>query len=451
MTITRIAAPSSDYQLYEFYKVSGPLTMQDVQKLNATQKRIVLVLESTKGQNTEVLKYIQNPRIKFSVLGGIDYTKKQKFNSTNYIERTMYDPETLCSVIKVFESIEQKIRYAWTDRQKCMFVYKTLAEHLHYKYDHEFDYEMGRDVVRRLDGLLYKKLVCSGFALVFKEAMDRLDIPCEYQNRQGHHSWDIVELDGKKYGIELTWDCYNKGQDNRCGFVYFGRDASFYQNKHHDISKELEEVPYPLSSFTKDELAKDLSVISHGKGVEIRQMRPVIGSNSMFCYPVQALNGITTYMIYENGSFSLIHTSKSYDEMTVDVIQKAIRNNGYDFPSNKIPDMKYQEYRRKDNSHFYVTHGRELDDQDMGEYYYFDVVIRDNVPCMRRGVLLSEMDLAYSWDNETKNKIANYLLDHDRLRRKINTNHGYVGYLQQNQMYYNRSFEEEKLHVANHV
>ena len=96
-----------------------------------------------------------------------------------------------------------------------MYIYKTLTEALHYNMDHEPEYVNGKDVVRSLNGLLHGRLVCSGFALVFKEAMDRIGVPCAYQNRQGHHSWNIVELEGKLRGVELTWDCCGKNKNNK--------------------------------------------------------------------------------------------------------------------------------------------------------------------------------------------------------------------------------------------
>ena len=85
------------------------------------------------------------------------------------------------------------------------------------------------------------------------------------------------------------------------------------------------------------------------------------------------------------------------------------------------------------------------------EYYYYDIVNNGDDVYLRRSVLLSEMDLTNPIDSSQKQQIANQLLSYKRLRRKIKTNHGYVGYIQGRQMYFNREFEEEKLHVAEHI
>lgn len=116
----------------------------------------------------------------------------------------------------------------WTETQKAMFVYKKLCDRMEYS-ENRIN---GRDYSRGIGGLLYNKAVCSGFAMIYKEAMDRLGIECHYQNREGHHSWNIAKLDGKYRALELTWDTCNKGE-NGCGFYYFNRSRKFYLNEHH--------------------------------------------------------------------------------------------------------------------------------------------------------------------------------------------------------------------------
>ena len=215
----------------------------------------------------------------FSVVGGLDYFNKEKYKNNYYISRTMMSPSGLAEVISYFESIENLINPEWNDIQKCMFLYDSLARDFHY--EENYDTQIERGVAERsLNGILYKKLVCAGFAQVFKEGLDRLGINNIYQNRKRHHSWNIVELGGKLRGLELTWDCYGKGQDNICRFTYFGSDPDFYKHSGHNLVTEIdwgldyeernrednlireEETQFELTPFTIDELRVNYQVIA---------------------------------------------------------------------------------------------------------------------------------------------------------------------------------------------
>jgi hypothetical protein len=75
-----------------------------------------------------------------------------------------------------------------------------------------------------------------------------------------HHSWNVVKLDGEYRGLEVTWDCYNKGKDNICTFKHFGQDPNFYSNKNHLITGQ-EEIKYDLKPFEINELKENYRVI----------------------------------------------------------------------------------------------------------------------------------------------------------------------------------------------
>lgn len=50
-------------------------------------------------------------------------------------------------------------------------------------------------------------VVCQGYALAFKVLMDRAGIPCCYVRSDAmHHAWNMVQLDGNWYHVDVTWD-----------------------------------------------------------------------------------------------------------------------------------------------------------------------------------------------------------------------------------------------------
>ena len=242
------------------YRVEGEITQEDVDRINTFQIRTCLVLQNTKGQSSEIIKQIKTDNVYFSILGGLDYYNKSKFNSSDYIERTYSAPKGLTKILEYFERIESGINPEWTDIQKCMYAYNALAVDTEYVKDLDQDILSNGVTERGLNGVLYNQLTCAGMAQTFKEMMDRLGIPCYYQNQRHIHAFNVVELDGKYKGIDVTWDC-TKTDGEKCSFKNFGRDPDFYKKYGHQISKDEQETVFDLTPFTDKEIQDNYAVI----------------------------------------------------------------------------------------------------------------------------------------------------------------------------------------------
>lgn len=268
------------------YRLNNALTENNIEQLNNLKEGATVILNNTAGISSELLGKIQSDNIFFSVKGGLDYDNIKKFNTAEYRERTKMSPKGLESAVKYFERVESEINPEWTDLQKCMYAYSVLATDMEYYrsdtlnkndesgVDRKYNLEVpGSTIIRSLNGVNYGKLTCAGFALVFKEMMDRIGVDCSYQNEPHTHSFNTVNIDGKKYGLDLTWDntkMEEKG-DTECEFIYFGRQDSgeFYNKKGHRIDKKdrLE-----LSVFTPEEIEQNYSVIA--QQIAIRKKGP---------------------------------------------------------------------------------------------------------------------------------------------------------------------------------
>jgi len=253
------------------YRVEGEITQEDVDRINAFQIRTCLVLTNTKGQSSEIIGQITSDNVYFSILGGLDYYNKEKFNNSNYIERTQSAPKGLTKILQYFERIESGINPEWTDTQKCMYAYNALAVDTDYVTDLEQDILSSGVTERGLNGVLYNQLTCAGMAQTFKEMMDRLDIPCHYQNQRRVHAFNVVELEGKLRGIDVTWDC-TKRDEEKCSFKNFGRDPNFYEKYGHQISGDSEETVFDLTTFTDEEIQENYEVIESA----INQRRKIV-------------------------------------------------------------------------------------------------------------------------------------------------------------------------------
>ena len=82
--------------------------------------------------------------------------------------------------------------------------------------------------------LIEKTADSEGMALAYVELCRRLDVPCQIvygqQNRE-NHSWNIIELDGKYYHVDLT-ACQAQGMQN--GFLL--RDEEAWINYRWDVA-----------------------------------------------------------------------------------------------------------------------------------------------------------------------------------------------------------------------
>ena len=209
------------------------ITYDDLKTLNNLypNQKIVIVLKNTKLQKASDLEMFYNlfPNISYSITGGLSL-EKLKFNNEHYQKRTYFTGMELSKIINIYSKIERGLSISWNETQKAMYIYKELCNHMEYS---EIEVN-GRDYSRGIGGLLYKKAVCSGFAMIYKEALDRIGIENYYQNKEGYHSWNIAKLDGHYRALELTWDTYNKSKDG-CDFIYFNQDKNFYKDEAHNI------------------------------------------------------------------------------------------------------------------------------------------------------------------------------------------------------------------------
>ncbi|HPD74116.1 MAG TPA: hypothetical protein PLX95_02410 [bacterium] len=249
------------------YRVSGALTADDIERINTIKENSVFILDNTAGLSSDLISKIESVPVFFSIKGGLDYENIQKFNTDEYKERTKMSPKGLETVIRYFERIEGEIEPEWTDLQKCMYVYNALATDIMYCYD-ELDVDKkydrlvpGDTIVRSLNGIMYGELVCAGFALTFKEMMDRVGIECSYQNVPKTHDFNIVSINGKNYGVDLTWDnCKaHKEKGSDCGFANFGQDGDFYSRHAHSVAMKDR---LKLSIFSPKEIDYNRSVIA---------------------------------------------------------------------------------------------------------------------------------------------------------------------------------------------
>lgn len=130
---------------------------------------------------------------------------------------------------------------------KILQVHDTLVNTLQY------DSTLSRPNTHNIYGaLIEKKVVCEGYAKSLKYILDALNIPCilvggtatNSNGKTESHMWNYVQIDGKWYGVDPTWDdpvvISGKYKKNTIRHDYLCKGYLVF-NKSHVVSNTISE------------------------------------------------------------------------------------------------------------------------------------------------------------------------------------------------------------------
>lgn len=66
--------------------------------------------------------------------------------------------------------------------------------------------------------------VCAGYSRAFQYIMLQLDIPCYFCSgyaNGGYHAWNMIQIDGQYYNVDLSWDDSLGDMTNTISYTYF--------------------------------------------------------------------------------------------------------------------------------------------------------------------------------------------------------------------------------------
>lgn len=132
-------------------------------------------------------------------------------NEANYLTDEFTSKEQVESAIAQIEQVKNQILQNATGDtyQDIKMVHDYLVDSISY------DSSLSKPYIYNIYGALVEKLcVCEGYARSMKYLLDSLDIPCTIvigkgTNSEGkteNHAWNYVEIEGKWYAIDATWD-----------------------------------------------------------------------------------------------------------------------------------------------------------------------------------------------------------------------------------------------------
>ena len=136
------------------------------------------------------------------------------------------------------ELIAETCHEGMTDLHKVLSVHDYIVSHVEYRY---FD-----SVNNGYHALVRGETQCYGYSQLFLRVMDRIGIPCEIVicddvgNGVGH-AWNVVQIDGNWYHLDLTWDDSLPDAPGQALHIYFLKtDMEFKWKYGHDFGWETE-------------------------------------------------------------------------------------------------------------------------------------------------------------------------------------------------------------------
>lgn len=163
-------------------------------------------------------------------------------NNDNYLIQNMQSKENINQKLNLLEAMRKEIYtqlQGYSKYEQIKEVHNWLIDNI------EYDTEMtAQNQYSIVGALLEGQAVCEGYARSFKYILDGLGIPCVLVSGTGtnsngeteSHAWNYVQLDGKWYGVDVTWDdpvIIGSGSlDDENRYKYFLKGKSTFQSSH---------------------------------------------------------------------------------------------------------------------------------------------------------------------------------------------------------------------------
>ena len=192
------------------------------------------------------LFYIDLSKVSFltrseTFMGTTTYRVSITPQSSTYLADQFLNSSDLNNAIAQVESMRNSFvnGVSGDNYQKVLQVHDTLVNLLSY------DTTYHRPNTHNIYGALVEKnVVCEGYAKSFKYILDGLNIPCilvsgNATNSNGNtesHMWNYVQLNGKWYGVDATWDdpiiVGSHTRQNTIQHSYFCKGLSIFDRSH---------------------------------------------------------------------------------------------------------------------------------------------------------------------------------------------------------------------------
>ncbi|MCI9531506.1 MAG: hypothetical protein HFH38_07120 [Lachnospiraceae bacterium] len=226
--------------------------------LAAFQKKIQVNGVSSKEEMERVVCAViwEQPQLFYFNSSVIDVM--QSGSHSVFLPEYIYDKKKAAQVSQQIEEsasflLSQMIADGMDHYQECMAIHDYMTENISYNFS-ALSVAYAYDAFN-LEGVLVKRqAVCEGIAKGVSYLLGRLGIPntivcgkSDINGRQMGHAWNMVELGGSHYHLDVTWDLQEINHFTNHSHMYFNLDDESMLTDH-----EWELEDYPSCSSRKE-------------------------------------------------------------------------------------------------------------------------------------------------------------------------------------------------------
>lgn len=134
------------------------------------------------------------------------------------------------------EQITALVTPGMTDEEKALVLHDYLAQNCAYAYREYLDgtLDQHREVYSAYGALVEGRAVCNGYALAYEALLQAVGINSfKCSSEEMNHAWNIVQIDGQWYHVDVTWDDPAPNSEGTVGHNYFLLSDAEIKNRGH--------------------------------------------------------------------------------------------------------------------------------------------------------------------------------------------------------------------------
>ncbi len=448
-------------------------------------ERVLIEISNTSGITPEMIRSVGN-NADIRVVGPFTEEWQETYPSNvNFSNAVIYSKNELGNIIQEMREIERGIHPSWSDIQKATYIYEKMRTQI--MMAPEYGVRTDKEACS-LSGFLSRETRGAGYAVMYKEMLDRQGIESHYVQGLNQHAWNILKIDGKNYGVDLSFDNAEYRKGNIDGLPFFAGNTYQFNRFHRPSPKEPQkEAQKNLSEIdpkiikaivTPMRRLRDFNVSTFrvtrkdGTVFSVAQVgSSVVNDKRIFKYVYRELTGnselsLPTILYGESNIADMVNSRKNkkdidrgFESSTINILlsKENIRdslNNGTfylgsvkDANDNYVTDPRQikkpldmsdqfriapRVFRRSDGSVFVVQRTSPKPENvkgvDLFTFDIFETVVRGGIETTIKNTVFSERDFLY----DSRIEVADRFLNRNRLDRKFNESSGYIGYLDHN-------------------
>lgn len=178
----------------------------------------------------------------------IDYGESVEFSPVYRLEKAEADKMTESVEDIVKEIIKNSEKFA-TDYEKELFFHDYICQNT--VYDETSFNDFGDTAY---SSLISGKSICEGYSRAMQLLLDRAGIRNYLVIGDGvteentePHMWNIVEIDGKNYHLDVTWN--DTGTEEGYGYLYFNVTDEFISRDHLNLVPQINNCTYVDANY----------------------------------------------------------------------------------------------------------------------------------------------------------------------------------------------------------